>query len=76
MLSLKPEDRPEASDIINDPVFSQALNSGTLHPQPLRHRSEGVVWVKERILSPTDVMDIHMHDDDATGHTQVGSIVA
>jgi len=74
MLSLKPEDRPEAIDIINDPIFSQALNSGTLHPQALRHRNEGVVWAKERILSPNDVMDIHVHDDDSTGRTQVGGI--
>ena len=57
MLSLKPEDRPDVKDIINDPIFASALQSGTLHPQALRHQTEPVA---DRIDSPTDVMDMQM----------------
>lgn len=72
MLSLKPKDRPDAIDIMNDPAFSQALHSGTLHPQALRHRSEVKVDLNmecsaERVESPTDVTDdLMMIDADNT----------
>jgi NIMA (never in mitosis gene a)-related kinase len=40
MLALKPADRPGAREVINDPAFAAALQSGTLHPLALRHQYE------------------------------------
>ena len=40
MLELRPEDRPEAADIILDPVVAPVLQSGQLHAKALRHQHE------------------------------------
>ena len=70
MLSLKPEDRPEASDILGDPIFAEALQSGALNPKALRHRKIGAdptgatdkynEWFNAIVASPTDVLDVEM----------------
>ena len=37
MLSLYPENRPSALDLITQPMFKLALQAGSLHPQALAH---------------------------------------
>lgn len=34
----QPNERPDACDAIQDPIFSAALQSGALHPNALRHQ--------------------------------------
>ena len=40
MLSLNPGERPDANEMLNNPMFAEALGSGTLHPKALRHKQE------------------------------------
>ena len=38
MLQLKPDERPDALEAIQDPIFAPALQSGPLHPSSHRQR--------------------------------------
>jgi hypothetical protein len=56
MLQLKPEDRPEACDLIKDPMFVPVLQSGALHPNALKHQSS----LAHMAESPTGVYEAHV----------------
>ena len=61
MLSLKPEDRPDAKDVINDPCFTEMIKSGTLNPKALRHLTDPQsTLAAHRIESPVDVMEMQV----------------
>ena len=61
MLALKAEARPEAHELIKQPIFAPALQSGHLHPKALRHQQAFSHMIAE---SPTSVVT---HDDVVMG---------
>ena len=56
LLRLKPDDRPDAGDAIEDPLFAPALQSGHLHPKALRHQ-QGLSNI-DLSESPTSVLGV------------------
>ena len=56
MLKLKPDERPEASTIIKDPMFTPLLHGGALHPKALRHQEE----LAHLAESPTGVQEVQL----------------
>ena len=59
MLSLKPDDRPCATDVFKEPLFTEMLGAKALHPQALKHEL-GLVRKESPVGIDTDVLDGQM----------------